>query len=59
MPGDEPVHRFDEPIHDRQPREASEDPEPGHDVGDPDDSGRARADRPIGLDHMESGAEVA
>jgi hypothetical protein len=41
MPGDEPVHRFDEPIHDRQPREAGEDPEPGHDVGDPDDGGRA------------------
>jgi hypothetical protein len=58
MAGDEPVHRFHEYVHDREPREASEDAQARHDVGDPDDGRRTGSNGSIRLDHMERRAQV-
>ncbi len=60
MTSDESVHRFNQQLHDREPAQAREDPQPGHDVRDAEDGRRSRAHgRSVGLDDVERRAEVS
>jgi hypothetical protein len=59
MAGDEPVHRSDEAVDDRQPAETREEPEARDDLGDAEDRIGAGPDRSVVVDHVERGREVA
>jgi hypothetical protein len=59
MPGDQPVERLDEPIHDRKPAEPRDGSQARDGLRDTEHCPAARRQTAIRLDHVQRGGQVA